>query len=187
MEQNLYYIKEYDSPVGKIYIASDETQIKGLWLEGQKYFQNSIKDKKKTMQIQNTHTAEILKQAEFWLDAYFAGKNPSAESLPLFPDGTPFQQEVWSLLRKIPYGEVTTYGALAKEIARRTGKKSMSAQAVGGAVGRNPISIMIPCHRVVGAKGNLTGYAGGIDKKVWLLGLEGIDMSGYVYPAKSNL
>lgn len=182
MEQNLYYIKEYDSPVGKIYIASDETQIKGLWLEGQKYFQNSIKDKKQTMQAEDPYAEELLKQAVAWLDEYFAGKNPSAESLPLSPDGTPFQQEVWKLLRNIPYGELTTYGALAKEMARRTGKKSMSAQAVGGAVGHNPISIMIPCHRVVGAKGNLTGYAGGIDKKLRLLKLEGIEVSRFGYP-----
>ena len=107
-----------------------------------------------------------------WLDLYFAGKEP--HFMPaLSPDGTAFQQAVWEILRTIPYGETTTYGAIAKRLEKNTGKR-MSAQAVGGAVGRNPISILIPCHRVIGADGGLTGYAGGLDKKEYLLGLEGI-------------
>ena len=107
-----------------------------------------------------------------WLRDYFAGKNPNAEMLPLKAEGTPFQKEVWNLLMAIPYGETRTYGDLAREIARRMGKDKMSSQAVGQAVGKNPISIIIPCHRVVGANGKLVGYAGGMEKKEWLLSLE---------------
>lgn len=184
----MYYIKEYESDMGKIWIASDEKNIKGVWLKGQKYFMRSIKDKEHdSISGMSVHeppkqAQTVLNLAASWLDVYFAGGNPPVDSLPLAPDGTPFQQEVWKLLTKIPYGEVKTYGTLAKEMAERMGKKSMSSQAIGGAVGHNPISILIPCHRVVGANGNLTGYAGGIGNKICLLKLEGMDVSGFSYP-----
>lgn len=188
----MYYIKEHDSAMGKIWIACDEENIKGVWLEGQKYFMRSIKEKEYT-EISNESAQQIPQQAQTilnlavsWLDTYFSGKNPSMDHLPLAPDGTPFQQTVWKLLRKIPYGELTTYGALAKEVALQMGKKSMSAQAIGGAVGHNPISILIPCHRVVGTNGSLTGYAGGIDKKIHLLALEGVDMTCFSMPQQEK-
>ena len=114
----------------------------------------------------------IRDRAKVWLDGYFSG-NPAELSFPLNPHGTSFQKQVWEILLTVPYGKTTTYGAIAREIALRTGKEKMSAQAVGQAVGANPISILIPCHRVVGANGKLTGYAGGLDKKEWLLRHEG--------------
>ena len=121
-----------------------------------------------------------------WLDRYFAGGRPSLCELPLAPAGSEFRQGVWSILCEIPYGEVTTYGDIAKKVAARMGNKSMSAQAVGGAVGHNPISIIIPCHRVVGSNGSLTGYAGGIKTKIKLLELEGADMTPLFTPKKGT-
>ena len=117
------------------------------------------------------------KVAARWLDAYFAGQAPSIGALPLRPEGSAFRQEVWKLLCDIPYGHVTTYGLLAQKLAARRGVPHLSAQAVGGAVGHNPLSILIPCHRVVGADGSLTGYAGGIERKKALLTLEGVDVA----------
>lgn len=121
-----------------------------------------------------------------WLEKYFAGETPPSASLPLAPEGGAFRQAVWKLLLAIPYGEVTTYREIAKAVAELCGKPSMSAQAVGGAVGHNPISIIIPCHRVVGTNGSLTGYAGGVDKKKWLLRLEKVDMSKLFDPAEKK-
>ena len=121
-----------------------------------------------------------------WLDRYFAGEKPSPSELPLHPIGGEFRQQVWRLLCQIPYGEITTYGTLAKELAARMGRNSMSGQAVGGAVGHNPISIIIPCHRVVGANGSLTGYAGGIPTKIKLLEHEGADLSRLFVPKKGT-
>ena len=121
-----------------------------------------------------------------WLDRYFAGENPQISELPLAPSGSDFRQMVWKILCDIPSGQTTTYGEIAKKIAARTGRSTMSAQAVGGAVGHNPISIIIPCHRVVGTNGSLTGYAGGIDKKIALLELEGVDMTKYFVPTKGT-
>lgn len=154
---------------GKITIVSDEKNIIGLWIEGQKYFANTLLEE------------PILKddmipltQAKSWLDQYFSYKKPSITNLPLAPKGGEFRQRVWKILCKIPYGKTTTYGEIANQIAKDTGKKSMSAQAVGNAVGHNPISIIIPCHRVIGKNGDLTGYAGGLDKKIKLLQIENI-------------
>ena len=146
---------EYPSPVGTLHLTADEGGLTGIW-----------------MHPEETENFPILPQAKAWLDGYFSG-NPAEISFPLNPHGTSFQKQVWALLLTIPYGETTTYGCLAREMAQRTGKEKMSAQAVGQAVGANPISILIPCHRVVGAKGKLTGYAGGLDKKEWLLRHEG--------------
>lgn len=160
----MYYQTIYESPVGKIYIVSDEAHIVGLWLEGQKYFMGNLKE-----QPREKRELPVLMMARQWLDDYFAGKCPEISTLPLKPQGSEFRQIVWNILCEIPYGETTTYGMIAKEAAKRMGRKSMSAQAVGGAVGHNPISIMIPCHRVLGTDGSLTGYAGGIAKKIKLL------------------
>ena len=127
----------------------------------------------------------VLEETKRWLDIYFAGREPDFLP-PLHLAGSPFRQEVWALLRQIPYGETTTYRALAEAVARKRGLRRMSAQAVGGAVGHNPISIIVPCHRVVGSDGSLTGYAGGLERKVQLLRLEGVDMSRLYAPKKGT-
>ena len=143
------------SPLGTLYLTADEGGLTGIWMHPEK-----------------TEDFPVLSQAKVWLDSYFAG-NPAEISFPLNPQGTAFQQQVWDILLTIPYGQTRTYGDIAREIAARTGKKEMSAQAVGQAVGANPIAIAIPCHRVVGARRKLTGYAGGLEKKEWLLRHEG--------------
>lgn len=177
----MYYSTTYASPVGELRIAADETNIVGLWIQGQKYDIEGF-----TELPPGKPELPVLLQAVAWLDRYFAGEKPEISELSLAPQGGAFRQEVWKLLCEIPYGETTTYGAMAKEVARRMNKETMSAQAVGGAVGHNPISIIIPCHRVVGSNGSLTGYAGGISKKIQLLTLEGVDMSGFFVPKKST-
>ena len=166
------YKKVYKSPVGELTIASDGESIIGLWMKGQKYFAQTVKEE---MILKND--ISIFDLAFTWLDEYFAGKNPDISRLTLAPGGGEFRQTVWKILCEIPYGMTTTYGDIAKKIATDKGKKKMSAQAVGGAVGHNPISIIIPCHRVIGSKGSLTGYAGGIEKKIKLLELEGVDIT----------
>lgn len=166
----MYYITTCESPIGKYTIACDKREnLVGLWLEGQKYFADTI-----GADIALNNELEIFKQTKYWLDRYFKGEKPEISELPLKPIGNDFRQRVWQILCEISYGEVYTYGEIAKVIAREQGKARMSAQAVGGAVGHNPISIIIPCHRVVGANGNLTGYAGGIKTKIALLEHEGI-------------
>lgn len=177
----MYYIAGYKSIVGKIYIVCDDKAIVGLWMEGQKYFLGTLKE----MPTEKPDHPIILR-AEKWLDDYFAGKKPTIDSLPLNPQGSDFRKEVWQILCQIPYGELTTYGDIAKKIAKNHGKKSMSRQAVGGAVGHNPISVIIPCHRVVGTDGSLTGYAGGINKKIALLRHEGVDVDKLIIPTKGT-
>lgn len=167
----MFYSTEYTSLVGKLTIASDGANIVGLWLEGQKYFLDTLPE---ASLIKDD--LKVFEQAKAWLDRYFNGEKPDINELPLKPIGGDFRQAVWQCLCEIPYGEVTTYGVIANKVAIELGKESMSAQAVGGAVGHNPISIIIPCHRVIGANGSLTGYAGGIDKKIQLLKLEGVEM-----------
>ncbi len=167
----MIYKTRYSSPLGKITICSDGTNLIGLWLENQKYFASIIQEE----MIEN-NTLEIFKKTKNWLDRYFAGERPKISELQLAPIGSNFRQEVWKILCKIPYGQVTTYGDIAKKIAQRRGVAKMSAQAIGGAVGHNPISIIIPCHRVIGTNGNLTGYAGGIETKSKLLQHEGVNM-----------
>lgn len=176
----MYYGTHYDSPIGDIFLASDEKNIIGLWIQEQKYI-----DRTMPKGIIEGVDMLALKEGKKWLDAYFAGKRPILDGLPLAPIGNEFRQCVWDILKEIPYGELMTYGDIAKEVAKRMNKEKMSAQAVGGAVGHNPISIMIPCHRVIGAKGNLTGYAGGIEKKIKLLTHEGIDMGKFYLMEKS--
>lgn len=172
----MIYKTTYNSPIGNLTLASDGDNLVGLWLEGQKYFCDTINE---TMHENNN--LKIFYNTKIWLDKYFAGKRPDIFELDLSPYGTDFRQTVWKILCEIPYGEVTTYGRIAAEIAQQKGLKSMSAQAVGGAVGHNPISIIIPCHRVVGTNGNLTGYAGGINTKIKLLELEKVDITKFFW------
>ena len=159
------YTMHYDSPLGKILLAADEEGMTGVWFETQKYFAAKLPPE------HEEGTMPVLEDTCRWLDIYFSGREPDfTPKLHLI--GSDFRQAVWALLLQIPYGQTTTYGALAKQLAERNGGKRVSAQAVGGAVGHNPVSIIIPCHRVVGSDGSLTGYAGGIDKKMRLLTLE---------------
>lgn len=167
-ECNRMYTLHYDSPLGGILLAADEVGLTGLWFEGEKYFANILGPE------QQERETPALQMAKRWLDVYFSGREPDFTP-PLHPVGSPFRQAVWELLLKIPYGQTTTYGALAQELARQRGVAKISARAVGGAVGHNKISIIIPCHRVVGSSGSLTGYAGGLDKKIALLKLERAD------------
>ena len=169
----------YDSPLGGILIAADEAGLTGLWFDGQKYFAN---------QLPAEHTRQetpILAETKRWLDVYFSGREPDFTP-PLHPAGSPFRQAVWDILLEIPYGQTATYGQIARQLAVERGLARMSAQAVGGAVGHNEISILIPCHRVVGMSGSLTGYAGGLSKKVKLLELERVDMSALFVPTKGT-
>ena len=168
----MYYRAHYKSPVGNILLASDDNSIIGLWIDEQKYIGNTM-----PRDIIENHDLPILREGIAWLDDYFAGSKPRLSRLSLAPIGGEFRQQVWRILIEIPYGELITYGKIAEEVAKRMGKDRMSAQAVGGAVGHNPISIIIPCHRVVGTNKSLTGYAGGLDMKVKLLEHEGVDMT----------
>ena len=160
----MIYTTHYTSPLGGITLASDGMALTGLYFDGERDFPDLSAAHKKDL--------PVFGEAMQWLDLYFAGHEPDF-SPTLNPTGTAFQQAVWAILRTIPYGATTSYGTIAKRLEKSTGKR-MSAQAVGGAVGRNPISILIPCHRVIGADGSLTGYAGGLDKKEYLLALEGV-------------
>ena len=161
----MLYTSHYASPLGGMTLVSDGTALVGLYFDGQKYAAEGL-DATRTQK-----NLPVFEEVRRWLDVYFSGRKPDFTP-PIAPAGTAFQQSVWEILRTIPYGETTTYGAIARRIEQNTGRR-MSAQAVGGAVGRNPISILIPCHRVVGTNGSLTGYAGGIDKKERLLQWEG--------------
>ena len=157
------YTTQYSSPIGQILLASDGENLTGLWIENQKYFADTINQ-------YEDKNLPVFGKTKLWLDSYFNGEMPEID-FPLKPKGSAFRQMVWKKLLQIPYGETVTYGEISKKLKMETGK-TISAQAVGGAVGHNPISIIIPCHRVVGANGNLTGYAAGIDKKKYLLDLE---------------
>ena len=160
----MYYSAQYASPVGTLTLCAYEDKLAGVWLEGQKYFGASIPGE----MVPDGDSPVLLRTRE-WLDRYFAGEAPSPAELPLSPMGTPFRQTVWKLLLEIPYGQTVTYGQLSWRTAAALGRHSMAAQAVGNAAGHNPISIIIPCHRLVGADGSLTGYAGGLERKEWLL------------------
>ena len=162
----------YPSRLGDILLAADEIGLTGLWFFGQSYFADTLPAE------QVAQETPILAQAREWLDEYFSGKEPDFTPT-LHPIGSPFRQAVWKLLLQIPYGQTTTYGEIARQLEKLQNRPHMSAQAVGGAVGHNGISIIIPCHRVVGTKGNLTGYAGGLDKKMALLELEHANRKTY--------
>ncbi len=177
----MYCSATYESPLGKITLAGHGDILVGLWLERQKYYGDTV-----TAELIEDDGLAVFDKTRDWLDRYFAGKKPGITELNLAPIGGEFRQAVWKILCDIPYGEVTTYGAIAKQIATLQGKATMSGQAVGGAVGHNPISIIIPCHRVIGTNGSLTGYAGGIDLKVWLLELEGCNMTSMFIPKKGT-
>lgn len=177
----MIYRTDYESPLGRVTLASDGESIVGLWLEGQKYFGDTVNG-----EMHREDRLAIFAKTRDWLDRYFRGEKPAIAEILLAPAGNRFRREVWKILCDIPYGEVMTYGAIARMIAERLGREKMSAQAVGGAVGHNPVSIIIPCHRVVGANGSLTGYAGGIRTKIRLLEHEKADMTGLFVPEKST-
>jgi len=163
------YIYHYQSFLGGITMASDGTHLIGLWFDGQKYFADSLRGPVQEKSL------PVFKDTCRWLDTYFSGKDPGFTP-PLAMRTTPFRKQVWEIMLQIPYGRTLTYGEIADKIAKKRGIKKMSAQAVGGAVGHNSISLIIPCHRVIGSVGNLTGYAGGIKTKIKLLNLEGIQL-----------
>ena len=171
----MFFFTTYQSPVGIITLACNNDQLVGLWNEGQKYHGGSIPGA-----MTENNALPVFDTAKQWLGRYFAGEQPAISELPLAPIGGAFRQRVWNILREIPYGEVLTYGEIAKMVG------CGSSQAVGGAVGHNPISIIIPCHRVVGANGSLTGYAGGVAMKIKLLELEGVDMTKFFVPHKGT-
>lgn len=173
------YVCRYSSPLGEILISGDGESVTGLWFENEKYYAETLSEDRQTADI------PLFGRVSEWLDIYFSGKEPDFV-LPLNPKGSGFRKEVWGILLGIPYGKTKTYGEIAAEIAERRGLKRMSAQAVGGAVGHNPISIVIPCHRVVGTDGSLTGYAGGLDIKIKLLQTEHADTSGLYRPAEGT-
>ena len=173
------YISKINSPIGTLTIATDGKNLTGLWMNEQKYFGSTLDN-----DYQENNSLPIITQTKKWLKQYFAGQNPKID-FPLAPQGSDFRQMVWNILLKIPYGKLTTYGDIAKQISKQTGKEA-SAQAVGGAVGHNPISIIIPCHRVVGSNDSLTGYAGGINKKIKLLELEGSHNPSLFTPKKGT-
>ena len=168
--------QHYASPLGDILIAADEDGLVGLWLDSQKYFGGALPQEPTECET------PPLAEAKRWLDIYFSGREPDFTP-PLHPVGSPFRQAVWQILLQIPYGKTTAYGEIARQMA---GNARMSAQAVGGAVGHNPISIIVPCHRVVGSNGSLTGYAGGLAKKIALLELERTDMRHFFVPKKGT-
>lgn len=183
------YTYHYLSPLGGITIASDGKALTGLWFDGQKYFADTLAEKgKKIVKVDDVSVRESecpFYQTKRWLDIYFSGKNPDFTP-PLHMKTTEFRKAVWEIMLTIPYGETMTYGEIAEKIAKQKGIARMSAQAVGGAVGHNSISLIIPCHRVVGTNGSLTGYAGGIDKKIQLLTLEKVDMTNFFVPKKGT-
>ena len=169
----MIYTAAYASPLGDMLLAEKDGALVGLWFEGQKYYRASIAE------AAEKTDGEILHETKMWLDRYFAGQKPDPRELPLAPSGSDFRQAVWDILCEIPYGKTISYGDIARTLAKRKGFEQVSARAVGGAVSHNPISIVIPCHRVVGSDGSLTGYAGGIDKKIKLLASEGIDTATF--------
>ena len=173
------YTYHYNSPFGGITLSSNGAELTGLWFDGQKYFGDTLEEKYEEKSL------PIFEQTALWLDTYFSGKSP-AFTPPLFMKTTPFRKAVWEIMLTIPFGKTMTYGESADRIAQQKGLSKMSAQAVGGAVGHNSISLIFPCHRVVGTNGSLTGYSGGINKKVKLLTLEGADMTSLFIPKKGT-
>ena len=167
----MQYTTFYESPIGRMLLAADDTGLTGLWFEGQKYFARCLDRETEEKEL------PVFAEAKRWLDIYFSGKEPDFTP-PLHFTGTDFQKEVWEILCAIPYGQTMTYGAIADQLAKKRGLSRMSAQAVGGAVGHNNLSIIVPCHRIVGSNGSLTGYAGGIERKTFLLNLENAKISG---------
>jgi methylated-DNA-[protein]-cysteine S-methyltransferase len=164
------YIHDVKTPVGILTLSSDGENITGLWIENQKYFAKTLG---KNISKQNL---PIFENVQKWLDIYFSGKEPDFMP-PLMPEGSSFQLSIWKILRQIPYGRTVTYGEIAKRFEIENQDAHTSARAIGAAVGHNPISILIPCHRVIGKNGDLTGYAGGVGAKFKLLQLEGVKIN----------
>lgn len=173
----MHYIYPYQSPLGRITLASDGQNLTGLWFDGQMHFASTLNGECTIKEL------PVFHQTVCWLDTYFQGSLPDFTP-PLLPKGSPFRQSVWSLLLSIPYGTTVSYSHLARRLQEQSSKKT-AAQAVGGAIAHNPVSIIIPCHRVVGSTGSLTGYAGGLDKKYSLLSLEKADLSRLFMPVHS--
>lgn len=171
----MQYVNNYQSPIGDILLAASDIGLTGLWFEGQKHY---------ALYLDKEHIRKelpIFSQVSKWLDIYFNGKNPDF-NIPLHFTGTDFQNKVWEILCNIPYGKTITYKEIAILFAEKYKLNSMSAQAIGGAVSHNNISIIVPCHRIIGSNGSLTGYAGGIDKKIALLKLENAYKDTYFIP-----
>ena len=177
MEYKCYY----KSKLGKIILLSNGKELTYLCFDSSRF----INEINKINFIEGGNL-EIFDLTKKWLDRYFSKENPNPKEVPIMVNGSNFSKKVWEILKKIPYGEVATYGDVAKQIAKNNNMKKMSAQAVGHAVGHNPISIIIPCHRVIGANGNLTGYGGGIEKKIELLKLEKDNTNNFYVPKKGN-
>lgn len=177
--RNVQYVNRYQSPLGGILLAAEEAGLTGLWFEGQKYFARSLEGEWEEREL------PVFAGAKRWLDVYFSGREPNFQ-LPLHFGGTDFQNEVWKTLCTIPYGQTVTYGAIAERLAAKRGISRTSARAVGGAVGHNRISILVPCHRVIGSDGTLTGYAGGLERKAALLKLEGAKVTCPAAPGKRH-
>lgn len=175
----MHYTSLYQSPVGEILLAADDVGVVGVWFKDEKYFAYCL-DKEN-----QPRETSVIKELKKWLDIYFQGKEPDFIP-PIHMIGTDFQIEVWNILREIPYGKTTTYNDIAKKIAQNRGLEHMSAQAVGTAVGKNNINLIVPCHRVVGKNNSLAGYAGGIDKKIVFLKLEGAFKDEYFVPKHST-
>lgn len=173
------FLSHYRSPLGRMTMASDGKYLIGLWFEGQKYFQSTL-----DADVDENDQLEVFSLTKQWLDVYFLGQEPTFLP-PIRLIGSEFRQLVGQIMLSIPYGQTITYGEIAAAVSQHLGKPRMSSQAVGGAVGHNPISVIVPCHRVVGSDGNLTGYAGGIELKVKLLELEHADMNHLFIPQKS--
>lgn len=166
----MIYISYYRSPIGRFLLAEENNKLIGLWMENQKNYASILKQKTFIEE-----ESPILIKSKKWLDQYFHRENPNIKDLEIHLIGSEFQKNIWEILMKIPYGEVITYGEIAKEMAQKRGIKKISARAVGGAVGHNPISVIIPCHRVIGSNRKLIGYSGGIERKIELLKLEGVN------------
>ena len=175
----MQYVSHYASPLGDITLAADEKGLTGLWFDGQKYFALYLDKEHEEKEL------PVFQQAKKWLDIYFSGKEPHVD-VPLHFTGSDFQNEVWEILYSIPYGKTMTYGEIAQIMAKKRGLTRMSAQAAGGAVARNEISLIVPCQRVVGSNGSLTGYAGGISRKAALLKMEGGFKDTFFVPKKST-
>ncbi len=175
----MLYLSHYSSPLGNIMMAGDGINLTGLWFEGQKYFAATLGTEYEEKNL------PLFEQTVRWLDSYFCGSIPDFTP-PLAPQGSPFRLAVWDILLQIPFGTTMSYGEIAHRLAGQQGVTSISAQAVGGAVGHNPISLIIPCHRVVGSNGSLTGYAGGLNRKASLLRMEGVDMQTLSFPRKGT-
>jgi len=177
----MYCTTVYESPVGVLTLAAKDDELVGLWIKKQKYFGDTVSE-----EMVQSDELPLFRKTKLWLDRYFDGLKPALTELPLAPQGSGFRQEVWKALCEIPYGQVATYGAIARKMATLRGIPRMASQAVGGAVGHNPISIIIPCHRVVGSNGSLVGYGSGLAAKIKLLELEGVDTSQFSIPTRGT-